>query len=99
MRRWTTILLIGAILTFGSGAMQFAHNHDANAGEAHHNEANCLLHALMKGPMLDTGSTATLVCLGLFVAFLTMLTSQPAAQRFLTRLDCRGPPALLPASL
>jgi len=99
MRRWTTIFLIGAILTLGSGAMQFAHNHDAHAGDAQHNEANCLLHALMKGPMLDTGIVPALVCLGLFVAFLTMLASQPAMQRVLTRLDCRGPPTALLVSL
>ena len=60
MRRWTTILLIGAILTLGSGAMQFAHNRDAHGAgdDQHHNEANCLLHALMKGPMLDTAGAS-----------------------------------------
>ena len=41
------------------------------------------------------GVTPLLICLGLFVAFLTMLASQPAIQRFFTRLDCRGPPARL----
>jgi hypothetical protein len=50
---------------------------------------------MMQGPMLDTGVTPVLVCLGLFVAFLTMLSSQPATQRVITRLDCRGPPAAL----
>ena len=68
------------------------HDHDTD-------EANCLLHALMRGPMLSGGWVPLLVCLGLFVAFLTLLASQPTTQRFLARLDCRGPPArlLIPA--
>jgi hypothetical protein len=95
LRRWTTIFLFGVMLTLGSGAVQFAHNRDAHLGEAHHDEGTCLVHALMHGPMLDTGVTPALVCLGVFVAFLTMLSSQPATQKVFTRLDCRGPPAAL----
>ena len=74
--------------------MLHLHN-DTHDADAHHDEANCLLHALMRAPVLMDGTTPVLICLGLFVAFLTMLASQPAAQKFFTRLDCRGPPARL----
>ena len=80
VRRWTTILVIGMMLTLGSGVVQFAHNRDAHAGHANHDEATCLIHAMMHGPVLDTGAVPTLICVGLFVAFLTMLASQPATQ-------------------
>ena len=65
------------------------HPHDEDGSD----ETNCFLHALMRAPALSNGHVPLLVCLGLFVAFLTALASQPAAQRFLTRLDCRGPPS------
>lgn len=77
--------------------MLHVHNEDAadHAGERHHDERDCRVHALLGGPMVVESVTPSLVCLGLFVAFLTMLASQPAAQRVLGRLDCRGPPARL----
>ena len=95
MRRFATILLIALFAALGSGAMLHVHNDDAAAHAAHHDEENCLVHALLGGPMLAEGVTPLLVCLGLFVAFLTMLASQPALRKVLTRLDCRGPPARL----
>ena len=95
MRRAATILLITLFAALGSGAMLHVHNDDAAAHGEQHDEQNCLVHALLGGPMLADGVTSLLVCLGLFVAFLTMLASQPALAKVLTRLDCRGPPARL----
>jgi hypothetical protein len=99
MRRAATILLIVLFAALGSGAMLHVHNEDAghhdDAQHQHHDERNCLVHALLGGPMLLDGVTPLLVCLGLFVAFLTLLASQPAPQKVLARLDCRGPPARL----
>ena len=99
MRRIATILLIVLLAAVGSGAMLHVHNDEARHTAAddggHHDDANCLLHALLKGPMVTGGVTVLLVCLGLFVAFLTLLASQPAVQKVITRLDCRGPPARL----
>jgi hypothetical protein len=103
MRRLATILLIVLFAALGTGAMLHVHNDDAVGAHAgddqQHDERDCLLHALLGGPMLADGVTPLPVCLGLFVAFLTMLASQPAVHQVLTRLDCRGPPArlLIPA--
>jgi hypothetical protein len=94
LRRVTAILLIGLLLALGSGVVQHLHE-DAHVGDTHHDENTCVLHALLRGPMMTGGWTPLLVCLGLLVAFLTMLTPQPAPQKFFTRLDCRGPPAAL----
>jgi hypothetical protein len=98
VRRATGILLIAALLALGSGALLHLHNDAAHAGEGPHDESHCLVHAMMRGPMLSDGATSTLVCLGLFVAFLTMLVIEPASRQAILRLDCRGPPARLPVS-
>ena len=102
-----SIILAGLFLVLATGSVQYAHNHAhlehekayaATPADQRHDdggEANCFLHALMRAPAMMDGWTPTLICLGLFVAFLTMLASQPAAQKFLTRLDCRGPPPRL----
>ena len=95
MRRAATVTLIMLFAALGSGAMLHVHNDDAAAHAAQHDEEKCLVHALLGGPMLAEGVTPLLVRLGLFVAFLTMLASQPALAKVLTRLDCRGPPARL----
>jgi hypothetical protein len=95
MRRAAAILLIVLFALLGSGAMLHVHNDDAAAHPDQHDEAHCLVHALLGAPVLADGVTPLLVCLGLFVAFLTMLASQPALHPVLTRLDCRGPPARL----
>jgi hypothetical protein len=105
VRRLTGVILIGLFLAMFSGGMEYAHNRqhareDALAGTPHqqHDESNCVLHAQLRAPILSGGWVPLLVCLGLFVTFLTLLADQPAAHRPLTRLDCRGPPALLPIS-
>jgi hypothetical protein len=95
MRRAAAILLIVLFALLGSGAMLHVHNDDVAAQGDHHDAQHCLVHAVLGGPMLAEGVTPLLVCLGLFVAFLTMLASQPALHLVLARLDCRGPPARL----
>ena len=97
MRRATGIFLIGVLLAVGSGGMLHIHN-EAHSADGQHDESHCLLHAMMRGPMMSQGATPTLVCLGLFVAFLTMLVIEPASRQLIARLDCRGPPAPLPVS-
>jgi hypothetical protein len=54
----------------------------------------CELCAHLHLPRVSTGWVPVLVCLGLFVAFLTQLAPRLHAQRVLFRPDCRGPPAL-----
>ena len=54
---------------------------------------NCKTHAQLHQPVSATGWTPLLVFLGLYVAFLTLLSPEPVSRRPLLRLDCRGPPA------
>jgi len=59
----------------------------------HHDESNCPVHAQLHIPCISAGWVPLLVCLGLFVAFLTLLPAPSVSRRALLRLDCRGPPA------
>ena len=58
-----------------------------------HTDTNCETHAQLHMPTISAGWVPLLVCLGLFVAFLTILATEPDSHRPLLRLDCRGPPA------
>src|SRR5215210_6031086 len=58
-----------------------------------HDESNCDVHAQLKAPLLAGGWVPVLVCLGLFLAFLTLLSPRLTPQRVPLRTDCRGPPA------
>ena len=74
-------------------------DHDAPASDHHHDgdnggESDCGLCANLHLPRLGVGWVPLLICLGLFVAFLTLLTPQLASQRVAVRIDCRGPPVL-----
>jgi len=55
---------------------------------------DCALCAQLHLPTLSAGWVPLLVCLGLFVAFVTLLTPPLISQRVLVRLGCRGPPLL-----
>jgi hypothetical protein len=103
LRRLSAIVLIGLFLALGSGGVEYLHNldhahEDARSRTPHqqHDESNCVLHAQLRAPLLSAAWVPLLVCLGLFVAFLTLLVEQPVIHRPLNRLACRGPPALLP---
>ena len=95
MRRWLIPLLTLAVLALGSGALEYAHNHQhAGDGSAPtHNDSTCFLHGQLRAPMQASVSVPLLVLAGLLVAFLTEFTPQPVSRRFNLRLDCRGPPA------
>ena len=99
MRRLAAILLVGTFLALGAGALEYVHSFQHVHVEAHHDQddpSECFLHALLHAPMLSASWVPLLVCLGLFLAFLTLLNERLEAARQLVRLDCRGPPALLP---
>src|SRR5438552_6021856 len=101
VRRLTGAILVVLFLALGSGVMEFAHQReharedarDAKPPHHQHDESNCSVCAMVRAPIVSTGWTPLLVCLGLFVAFLTLLIEQPTLHHPLTRLDCRGPPA------
>lgn len=54
---------------------------------------NCATHAQLHQPVSTIAWVPLLIYLGLFVAFLTLLTPGPVSHRPPLALDCRGPPA------
>ena len=58
-----------------------------------HDESNCPVHAQLHLPFIAGGWVPLLVCLGLFVAFLTLLPASLVSHRPPLRPDCRGPPS------
>jgi hypothetical protein len=61
-------------------------NHDR------HDERTCEVHALLNAPLALTPVVTVLVHLGLFVEFLTPVSTLLARLRLPGRIDCRGPP-------
>jgi hypothetical protein len=59
-----------------------------------HDESNCPIHAQLHICGMAVSWTLLLVCLGLFVAFLTLLASRLPVQRVALAVSCRGPPIL-----
>jgi hypothetical protein len=57
-----------------------------------HDESNCPIHAQLHICCMVVGWTPLLICLGLLVAFLTLLTSRLPIQRAALAICCRGPP-------
>jgi hypothetical protein len=105
VRRWPGILLLVGFLALGTGLLENLHlrthllEHAARAqGDqdrgSDHSDDDCELCFTLHLPALSAGWVPVLVCLGLFVAFLTLLTSRVAPQRVALRIDCRGPPVL-----
>jgi hypothetical protein len=66
---------------------------DQSAHDPADDASGCELCAHLHLPRVSTGWVPVLVCLGLFVAFLSQLTPRLDAQRVIFRPDCRGPPA------
>lgn len=108
VRRCLAILVLAAFCLLGSGALgwvhDLAHAHEdaALAGDQpgepaappHHDQTNCVLHALLRAPIAAAAAVPLLVLAGIFVAFLSLVSPQPAARRLPVRIDCRGPPVL-----
>lgn len=57
-----------------------------------HDESNCPVHAQLHICCMAVGWTLLLICLGVFVAFLTLLVSRLPMQRVALAIPCRGPP-------
>jgi hypothetical protein len=65
----------------------------APAPEHHdHNDSNCSVHAQLHMPLAAAGWTPVLICIGSFVAFLSLLEPPLASQRWAAPIHCRGPP-------
>ena len=109
LKRLSAIFLLLSVTALGTGALRFVHELEhALHGHAHaddagretppsHDESSCAIHALLKLPMLPGAWLPLLVCLGLFVAFLSMLSPPPLrSRRLLLVFDPRGPPVARP---
>jgi hypothetical protein len=69
--------------------------HDAGAPLDHapiHDESNCAIHGQLHLAGLAVAWTPLLICLGLFVAFLSLLAPRLTAQGVAFAIPCRGPP-------
>jgi len=58
-----------------------------------HDESNCPVHAQLHIPFISAGWVPVLVCVGFFVAFLTLSPASLVSHRSPVRPDCRGPPS------
>ena len=108
MRRLAAISLVLCFLALGSGVAAFLHNlnharQDAVAASAataagqpvqhrNHDDSNCDTHLQLHMPLLSAAWVPLLICLGLFVAFLTLLPAPLISRRAPTHFDSRGPP-------
>jgi hypothetical protein len=109
VKRLASILLLLTFLGLGSGALDYLHElqharEDAIADARaqadgrpvvphHHDESNCETCAQLHIQFVFVRWTPTLICLGLFVAFLTLLDTPLISRLAPARIDCRGPPA------
>jgi hypothetical protein len=57
-----------------------------------HDETNCGVHAQLHTALFMTHWVPLLICLGLFVAFLSLLDAPLIGRLLPARIDCRGPP-------
>lgn len=107
MRRATGILLLISLFGATSGLLRYIHLQEhvhgavvsadnrvslRTPGEAGHDEESCLICVTLHMPMAGSGYTPLLVFLGLFIAFLTLLTHTLAPQRVCRATYSRGPP-------
>ncbi len=113
MNRSVASFLVIVFLALGSGAAEYVHNlqhtaddrrEDAAAsvtGEPthplHHDDSNCAIHAQLHLPFAVIGWIPILISLGLLIAFLTQFATTPVPRLSTLRVDCRGPPVIIPA--
>jgi len=105
-RRVCTIFLLAGFLMLGTGLLDAVHQHvhlleharagavDSGGGLIGSTESDCALCVQLHLPAISAGWVPLLVCLGLFVAFLTLVAPPLVPQRVLAQISCRGPPVL-----
>lgn len=104
MHRLAAIILIAGYFALGSGTLEQIHlrqhlleHANAKTSATDHSdrsENDCEFCVQLHAPALSSGWVPLLVCLGLLVAFLTLLAPAIQPQRITARIDCRGPPLL-----
>ena len=106
MHRIAAISLVLCFAAIGSGTMEHWHNaqhaaEDAKASAASHSDSdrpfhddfNCAFHTQLHLPAMPAAWVPLLICLGLFVAFISLLLPPLVPQRSAAPISCRGPPA------
>ena len=107
--RFLRLILLSCFLGLATGSLQYLHEsqdfaEDAKAAALEkaagpfkphlpHDEGNCQICSTLHMALSSPGWVPLLICLGLFVAFLTLLPVSLPLQATLVRIDCRGPPA------
>lgn len=107
VRRLPAILLLIAFAALGSGLLEdlhlrahltqtaaAAHTGTDPSGHDRGDPDGCELCAHLHVGRISAGWLPVMICLGVFVAFLTQLSPRLAPQRVAARIDCRGPPVL-----
>jgi len=104
VQRLAAIILLAGFVALGSGALEQLHLRQhllehakakaSPADQPDRSENDCEFCVQLHAPVLSGGWVPILVCLGLLVAFLTLLAPAMAPQRVALRIDCRGPPLL-----
>jgi len=77
-----------AVATADPGSAAVHHDHVPL-----HDESNCPIHLQLHLAGLAVAWVPLLICLGLFVGFLTMLAPVSRGRRIALAIPCRGPPA------
>jgi hypothetical protein len=111
VKRIAAILLLFVFLGLGTGVLQYLHQLQHAAEDArynalakaaglppvhqNHDESNCEFCAQLHIPLMLAGWTPILICLGLLVAFLTLIDLPLVALAVPARIDCRGPPVCM----
>ena len=104
VQRLTGLILIVVFAAIGSGVIQFLHLQEHAAAsvasespilqpsQPGHDEDNCLSCLTLHMQFSGGNAMPLLICLGLAMAFLTMLAPRLTPQAIPARIDCRGPP-------
>lgn len=105
MQRAVGIILLAVFAATGSGLLKYLHLREDAASAPHllpqssislphedHDESNCPICMTLHMQIVVTGYVPLLICLGLLLAFLSLLTSQPSTRMALIWIECRGPP-------
>jgi hypothetical protein len=113
MKFLAAYLLMFTFLALGTGGLEYLHNlqhaaEDARADamaaasgqshqDHHHDETNCSMHAQLHIALFLFRTLPPLLGIGALLAILKLRLQHSIPLILLHRIDCRGPPALLPA--
>lgn len=105
VQRAVAIVLLAVFTATGSGLLKYLHLQEHIAAQARvspasslslpqedHDENNCPICMTLHMPMQATGYVPLLICLGLLLAFLSVLSPLPPTRPIPVWIESRGPP-------